>query len=110
MEIDNLEDIDYESLLRNGKGDDDDCDKEVGYNNDDDDANDNNNDAANQEMHPFQAKTLMDLSRGANAAVANQERENKMYMLLCVCNFISLRLVNSSGGRPPYLFDKETRE
>jgi len=54
-------------------------------------------------------KTLRELAEGPNKEAALNEIEDKVYTIATLMNFIALRLVNSSGGRPPYIFDKDTR-
>ena len=54
-------------------------------------------------------KTLRELAEGPNREAALNEIEDKVYTLMTLFNFIALRLVNSSGGRSPYVFSKDTR-
>jgi len=55
-------------------------------------------------------QTLQELLNGPNQGAAQNEIDEIAFMIGVAYNFISLRLVISSGGQPPYLFDTETRE
>lgn len=71
----------------------------------DDDCGDNEG----EQKEKKRLKTLRELAEGPNKEAALNEIEDKVYTIATLMNFIALRLVNSSGGRPPYLFDKDTR-
>lgn len=75
---------------------------------DDDEEDDKDNDI-HQEQQRKRLKTLRELAEGPNKEAALNEIEDKVYTIATLMNFIALRLVNSSGGRPPYIFDKDTR-
>ena len=55
-------------------------------------------------------KTLLELTQGFNRDAACQEIESRVYIIATMCNFISFRLANTSGGKLPILFDKNTRQ
>lgn len=54
--------------------------------------------------------TLIELTQGFNRDAAKQQIEEIVYGIAVVCNFIAFRLTNSSGGKNPILFDKETQK
>ena len=58
---------------------------------------------------PKRLKTLAELKEGPNKDAAENEIEDKTYTIGVLCNFLAYRLVNSSGGKPPCIFDTENR-
>lgn len=55
-------------------------------------------------------KTLLELAQGPNKAAALNEMEDQMYTIATLLKVIALRLVNSSGGRSPHIFDASTQQ
>ena len=72
----------------------------------DEDEDDGLDEADNGPRH----QTLLELTRGRNRDAAMYEIEDIVYKVAVLMNFIALRLVTSSGGRAPYMFDAETRQ
>jgi hypothetical protein len=61
-------------------------------------------------LHKLQAQTLRELASGVNRDAAIQQMEDKVYLIAVLMNFMAMRLVTTSGGRPPHIFDSETRQ
>lgn len=86
---DNKEDVQYGNLL---------------------DLQDDPDDGINQNVDIEQMQTLLELQQGPNKATASMLISDASFTILTVCNFIALRLCNSSGGPHPRIFSAQTRE
>jgi len=60
-----------------------------------------------QQQQQSRHLTLLQLTEGNNKEAAKQEILNKIYNFAVVCNFIALKLVNSSGGTNPSIYSSE---